>query len=280
MRTLLALSVVVLALGCSSRSTRPTGPGTGPVAKGTVYSAPTGESVSVVPLLPPEAQQFLILFQVPGDDHDGKVLLVKATENETEFWARWRGRNMRLFQERKSRRKRTGDYMISRLLQDGSIHVKPDAERTATLKSEDVQALYLRQLADGTLARGEAFDKPFWTRDHDRQLGEALKATNTACGSTVAAAIVWDSVPDKLIDDGEAIGAYCARPLEALKTLCDESEEARRTVQAKVKRLDCRAGERFGGRIEADTVLWSVAPGTGSFSAGPEQDMQFFMDNL
>ncbi|WP_164008532.1 hypothetical protein [Pyxidicoccus trucidator] len=277
MRTLLAMSVVFIALGCA-RSTRPTGPGTGPVDKGTVYSATGGESVSVVPLLPLEERKYLLYFQVPGDDHDGKVLVHTATEDGTEFWARWRGRNLRLFQERKSFRKKTGDFMISRLLADDALHVKVDAERTATLKSEDVQALYLRQLADGTLARGEAYDKRFWSRDHDRQLADALKVMNTACGSTVAAAITWDSVPDKLVDDGEAVGSYCASPLEALKNLCDESEEARRTVQAKVKRLDCRAGERFAGRLEADTVVWSIAPGTRTM--GREECMQFFMDNL
>jgi hypothetical protein len=279
LRTLLALSVFVLALGCSSRSTRPTGPGTGPVGPGTVYSARSGESVSVVPLLPLEERHFLVHFQVPGDDHDGKVLLHKASEDGAELWARWRGRNMRLFHERRSFGKRTGDYLVPRVLQDEVIHMTPDAERTAALKSEDVQALYLRQLADGTLARGEAFDKAFWAKDHDRQLSEALTATNTACGSTVAAAIAWDGVPDKLLDDGEPIGTYCARPLEALKSLCDESEEARRTVQAKVKRLECRVGERFGGSVDADTVRWSIAPGDSS-SLSPEQHTQFFMDHL
>jgi hypothetical protein len=278
LRTLLSMSVFfAVALGCA-RGARPTGPGTHPVAKGTVYSAPSGESVSVVPLLPLEERKYLIQFQVPGDDHDGKVLLHTATEDGTEFWARWRGRDMRLFQERKSFRKKTGDFMLTSLLKDDVIHVKPDAERTAALKSEDVQELYLRQFADGTLARGEAFDKAFWSRDHDRRLAEALKALNTSCGASVTAAIVWDAVPQKLLDDGEAIGDYCARPLEALKSLCDESEEARRTVQAKVKRLDCRAGERFSGHMEADTVQWSIAPGADSL--GAEQISQFFMDTL
>ncbi|MFP2908819.1 hypothetical protein ACLESD_27965 [Pyxidicoccus sp. 3LFB2] len=278
MRTLLAMSVVVIALGCA-RGTRPTGPGTGPVGPGTVYSSREGGSVTVVPLLPLEERKYLLHFQVPGDDHDGKVLLHTATEDGMEFWARWRGRDMRLFQERKGLRpKKTGDFMISKVLEDAAIHVKPDAERTAALKSEDVQALYLRQLADGTLARGEAYDKRFWSRDHDRQLAEALKEMNAACGSSVAAAISWDSVPDKLLDDGEAIGSYCAGPMEALKSLCEESEEARRTVQAKVKRVDCRAGERFSSHLETDTVVWSIAPGTSS--PGREQNMQFFMDNL
>lgn len=278
MRNLLAMSVVfAVALGCA-RGARPTGPGTGPVDKGTVYSAPGGESVSVVPLLPLEERKYLLHFQVPGDDHDGKVLLHTATQDGTEYWARWRGRDMRLFQERKSFGRKTGDFMISRVLQDDVIHVKPDAERTRALDSEDVQELYLRQFADGTLSKGEAFDKAFWSRDHDRQLAEALKALNTSCGSTVTAAITWDAIPQKLLDDGEAIGSYCAGPLEALKSLCDESEEARRTVQAKVRRVDCRAGERFAGRLEADTVVWSIAPGGDSM--GPDQISQFFMDTL
>ncbi|MCP3135899.1 hypothetical protein [Pyxidicoccus xibeiensis] len=277
MRTLLTVTVMFVALGCA-RGTRPTSAGTGPVGPGTVYSAKSGESVSVVPLLPPESNQFLIQFQVPGDDHDGKVLLHKATENGTEFWARWRGRNLRLFQERKGFRNKTGDFMITRLLEDGVIHVTVDAARTAALKSEDVQELYLSQLEDGTIARGEAFDKKFWTRDHDRQVAEAAKAMNAACGSAVAAAITWTAMPDKLLDDGEAIGSYCAAPLEALTSLCSDSEEARRTVQAKVKRVDCRAAEAFSGRIEADTVVWSIAPSASSTSA--EQNQQFFMDNL
>ncbi|QSQ20403.1 hypothetical protein JY651_34860 [Pyxidicoccus parkwayensis] len=268
---------IVFAVGCA-RDARPTGPGTGPVGKGTVYSGPGGEVVSVVPLLPPEDHKFLIHLQVPGDDYDGKVLLHTATPDGMEFWARWRGRNMRLFQERKSSGRKTGDFMVLALLKDDLIHLTPDSARTAALKSEDVQELYLRQLADGTLARGEAFDTPFWSKDHDRSLTEAAKALNTSCGSQVVAAITWDALPRKLLEDGEPIGSYCAEPLEALKRLCDESEEARRTVQAKIKRLDCRAGERFGGRFDADTVVWSIAPGMDR--PGPEQTAQFFMDSL
>ncbi|MBZ4415492.1 hypothetical protein [Myxococcus sp. RHSTA-1-4] len=273
------MSVLFVALGCA-RGTRPAGPGSGPVGRGTVYSAPSGETVSVVPLLPPEARQFLIQFNIPGEDHDGKVLLHKASQDGMEFWARWRGRDLRLFQERKhfNRKTKTEDFMATRLLEDGVIHMKLDAERTRALDAAEVQELYLRQLADGTLARGEAYDKQFWAKDHERQVAQSLKAMNAACGSAVAAAIAWDTVSDTLLDEGRAIGAFCVGPLDALKTLCDQSAEAQRTVQAKVKRVDCRVGDGFSSRIEADTVVWTFAPGKGGVAVDHHQ--QFFMDNL
>ena len=274
MRTLLAISVLFVALGCA-RGARPTGPGAGPVGKGTVYSSVSGESVSVVPLLPPEERKFLVQFNIPGDDHDGKVLLLTATPSGKEFWGRWRGRDIRFIQTERPNGRDV--FVVSRMLEDAVIRVEPDTERTRALDAEEVQALYLKQLADGTLSRGEAFDKKFWARDHERQLNEALAAMNTACGAKVAAAISWDAVPDKMLDDGEAIGSYCAGPLAALQSLCDESEEARRTVQARVKRLECRAADSFSARVEADSVVWNIAPREG---ADPDRDKQFFLDNL
>ncbi len=277
MRTLLAMSVLFVALGCA-RGTRPTGPGTGPVGKGTVYSSEEGEWVGVVPLLPLEERKFLVQFHIPGDDHDGKVLLHTATQDGTEFWARWRGRKMRLIREVRSSGMPTGEFLVERLLQDAYIRVRADAERTRALDAGELQALYLRQLADGTLARGEAFDKNFWARAHDQTLSTALAAMNTACGSKVTAAISWDAIPDKMLDDGEAIGTYCSNPLEALQSLCEASEEARRTVQTRVKRVECRTAERVSGRVEADTVVWHIAPREGGM--GRDWDKQFFMDNL
>ncbi|NMO17106.1 hypothetical protein HPC49_11325 [Pyxidicoccus fallax] len=271
------MSVLFVAMGCA-RSARPDSPGSGPVGKGTVYSGPADETVSVVPLLPLEDRKFLIQYNIPGDDHDGKVLLHTASEDGTEYWARWRGRNIRFFLERKHAGRRTGEFLATRMLEDGVVYLKVDTERTRALDAEEVQELYLRQLADGTLAKGEAFDKKFWAKDHERQVTEAAQAMNAACGSSVAVAISWEHVPEKMLDDGEAIGSYCSGPIEALKYLCEESAEARRTVQAQVKRVDCRAGDSFSGRVEADTVVWSIAPGT----SGPnsEQYQQFFMDNL
>jgi len=272
LRLALAVTVLACALGCA-RGTRPNA--SEAVGEGRVFSASGGETVTLVPLLPADSRKFLISFQGTKDDVDGKVLLHKANPAGTEFYTRWRGRELRFFNvERRS----SGDrHSLMVLNRDDVVSIELDAARTQALKEEDVYALYQRQLADGTLSRGEQFDRTFWLESEQREFAQQVHALNEACGTPVEARILWDSVSDELLNVHD-ISGYCASPLEALRELCGRSEEARRTVRARVKALDCRIGETMDPRVEAEKIVWTTPVGSGALSQ--EDTTSFFLDNL
>jgi hypothetical protein len=266
------VTVLAVALGCA-RGTRPDASAS--VGQGKVYSASGGETVTLIPLLPAEGRRFLLYFQGTKDDFDGKVLVPKATPSLTDFYAHWKGREIRFFYiERFGGIDRNHLLLLNR---GELVSVKLDEARTQALKAEDVYELYQRQLADGTISKGEAFDRKFWVEDAQREFAVKVQALNEACGTPVDARIAWDTVSDELLNE-ESIDSYCGAPLEALQELCKRSEEARRTVRTRVKALDCRFGETMDPRVEAEKVVWNTRVGSGSLSA--EDITSFFLDNL
>jgi hypothetical protein len=264
------MTVLALALGCA-RGTRPEAA----LGQGKVYSASSGETVTLIPFLPAEGRSYLLYFQGTKDDFDGKVLLSKATPHLTEFYSRWKGREIRFFYlERFAGTERPHLYVFSR---DALVSVRLDEARTLALKAEDVHEQYQRQLEDGTTRRDEAFDRKYWQDDAQREFAQKVQALNEACGTPVDARIEWNTVSDELLNE-EDIADYCGAPLEALQGLCKQSEEARRTVKARVKALDCRFGETMDPRIEAEKVVWTTRVGSGSLTQ--ESITDFFLDNL
>jgi hypothetical protein len=269
-RIILALVAALAALGTTPARAA------APVDAGKVYSGPDGEEVALIPLTPREGKKFLVRVQGTGSDFDGKVL-----PHETNDWSSSTQVRISYYTQRGGR-----DY--STLVVRGSsyelyvpgrrdgIPVKYDEARTQKLKPEDVYAQYQKQDKDGTLAKLMAFDRKGEMARHDSELAGQLKALNASCGATVAAAIDWSTVSDELLK-GYSISSFCGTPLESLKSLCDVSDEARRTVQAKVKQLDCRFGTALEPRMESARVVWTTA--TDVANQG-EAATRFFKKNL
>ena len=266
------MTVLALALGCA-RGTRPSA--SEAVGKGTVYSGPGGEMVTLVPLMPAESRKFLLYFQGTKDDVDGKVLLHKASPELTEFYAHWKGRELRFFHV--DRRSHSERHTLNVPNREDVVSVQLDEARTLTLKAEDIYELYQRQLADGTSSRGEQFDRKYWMESEQREFAVSVQALNEACRTPVEVRILWDTVSDTQLTD-EDISGSCTPPLEALRDLCSRSEEARRTVRSRVKSLDCRIGETLEPRVEAERVVWTTPVGSGAPSR--EETLAFFLDNL
>jgi hypothetical protein len=121
-----------------------------------------------------------------------------------------------------------------------------------------------------------AFDRKGEMARHDGAYAEQLKALNTSCGTSVVGTIDWSTVSEELLMD-YSISGYCENPLVSLSRLCDVSDEAKRTVQAKVKQVDCRFGNDLEPRIEAQRVVWTTA------KDAPNQEefaTRFFKKNL
>ncbi|NTX06300.1 MULTISPECIES: hypothetical protein [Myxococcus] len=275
MRVLLALSVViVVALGCS-RSARPTTEAPKPEGTGLVFTSEGGDIITIVPLLPAEPRRALVQFHAPGDDLDGKVAL-HSVGDDNSYWTDWRGKRLRLVRLAPSQ-KSNGRNTLNRFDKEDPVTLYASEERSKKVDVEDVVELYQRQLADGTLTRAAAFDKAFWAASEERDLAEKVKTLNQTCGSNVAVQVAWDTVSDKELSE-YPIGAYCAGPLEALEFLCRGSEEARRTVKSTLKRVECRNGAAYGGKVESGALQWTIAPAAGGMDTASYAD--FFLDHL
>ncbi len=252
MRVILAMVVALAALGTSPAQAA------APVEAGKVFSGPEGEEVALVPLTPREDKKFLVRVQGTGSEFDGKVLPHEAYDLSSGGTVRMNYTTERQGRSYATLVMRGSSYELFVPGRSGGIHVKYDEARTQKLKAEDVYAQHQKQQKDGTLAKLMAFDRKAEQAHHDSAYAEQLKGLNTSCGTAVAGSIDWSSIPEELLKT-HSISSFCEPPLHSLRKLCDISNEAKRTVQAKVKQIDCRFGPALEPRVEASRVVWTTA---------------------
>ncbi|XXF79942.1 hypothetical protein P2318_09390 [Myxococcaceae bacterium GXIMD 01537] len=268
---MLAIVVVVAVLGAAPARAA------APVEAGKVFVGPEGEEVALVPLTPRESKKFLVRVKGTGSEFDERVFPHEAKDwsssstVQVNYSTQWQGRGFSTLVVRGSRYEL---YLPGR--RDRAIALRFDEERSKKLKSEEVYSQYQKLEKDGTLAKLMAFDRKGEVAGHDGSFAEQLKALNTACGSAVTAAIDWSTIDDELLKT-YSISSFCETPLNSLRALCDVSDEAKRTVQAKVKQLDCRFGPALDTRIEATRVLWTTAKDAANQD---EYATRFFKKNL
>lgn len=264
MRFIVAVVVAWSALSASSALAA------APVEAGKVFTGPEGEEVALVPLTPRESNKFLVRIQGTGTEFDGLVLPHESTDSGKSYSTERHGRGYTTLLMRGQRNEL---YVTGR--RDGTP-IKYDEARSQKLKAEDLYAQYQKQEKDGSLAKLMAFDRKGEMARHDSAYAEQLKALNTSCGAQVAGTIDWSTVSEELLKV-YSISGYCESPLTSLARLCDVSEEAKRTVQAKVKQVDCRFGPALEPRLEAQRVVWTTAKDA---SNQDEFATRFFKKNL
>ncbi|WP_223633478.1 hypothetical protein [Corallococcus sp. EGB] len=276
MRVLLAVGVVALSLGCS-RGVRPDSAvaGTKP-ATGKVYSNEAGEKITIIGLEPGDAHKALVAFDGTKSELDGQVLAawVDADRRAMEYWTLWRGRKQRFVTV--NDRGGYEDLVFSGVNHSDYTHLRPDVAKTGALKVEKVFERYQDLEGDKKYQALLAFDRKFWTNQAEAQLGEALAATNKACGSKLTSTVAWDSITDAQLN-AMSFGSYCAGPLESLQKLCERSDEARRSVQQKLQSVECRVDPKAALKLETQKIIWSV---TESETVQPDETTSFFTDNL
>lgn len=251
MRFVLAMFVTVAALGAAPTWAQAS------VEPGKVFTGPEGEEVVLVPLTTGEGKRFLVRVQGTGTEFDGLVLPHEENDWSSRgsvrinYVTQRRGRDFATLVVRDASREL---YVPGRRK---AIPVKFDEARSQKLKAADLHAQYQKQTKDGSLAKLMAFDRAAEVADQDRAFSEELKSLNASCGTAVAASIDWSTIDDALLKS-HSISSYCGTPLSSLRALCDVSDEAKRTVKEKVKRVDCRFGTGMELRIEPERILWTT----------------------
>ncbi|WP_235685816.1 hypothetical protein [Corallococcus silvisoli] len=231
-----------------------------PVEPGKVFVGPQGEQVAVVPLAPREEKKFILRIQGTGSVLDTLVLPYTLKDwsslstQRHSYTTQWHGK----------------DY--SPLIIVGTraelhfpggpgngVAVQYDEARSQKLKPEEVYAQHQQQTQSGQLAKLMAFDRKAEESVHDTAYAEVLQAMNTSCGTSVAGAIDWATISEPVLK-AQDIARFCAFPLNALKAMCEVSEEARGAVKARLQHLDCRFGAALEPALQGDRFVWTTSP--------------------
>ena len=228
-----------------------------PVEAGKVYAGIEGEEVAVVPLSPRSSKKFLLRVKGTGSEFDGKVFPYELNDWSTRstvqhnYTTQWRGRDYAALHVRDQR------YELYVPGRQQAIKLAYDEKKTALLKPEEVYAQYQKLQADGTLAKLMAFDRKGEAAQHDKTYAELLREMNSACGTSVTAAIDWSTVTDDQLKE-LSISGYCESPINAMKELCTVSNIAKQTIREKVKQVSCRFGPALEPKLEADRLIWTT----------------------
>lgn len=274
MKCIVAVAVLATVLGITlpARAAAPA-----PVEAGKVFVGPQGEQVAVVPLTPRDQKKFLVRIQGTGSVLDNLVLpyVVKDWSSpgtlRQNYTTQWHGKD---YSPVVVVGTRTELYYPGRA--GNGIVVEYDEARSQKLKPEEVYAQHQQQTQSGQLAKLMAFDRKAEEAVHDTAYAEALQALNTACGTSVAGAIDWSTVTEPVLK-AQNINKSCAYPLTALKSMCGVSEEARRTVKARLQRMDCRFGDALEPALQGDRFVWTT---TSEASSQEKAATRYFKKHL
>lgn len=267
---MVAVVVAAVVLGAASALAA------APVEAGKVYTGSDGEEVALVPLTPRSEKKFLIRVKGTGSEFDGIVFPYEFNDwssrsaTRHSYTTQWHGRDFSTLQVHDSK------YSVWVPGRERPFTVFYDEKKSQALKSEEVYAQYQKLQKDGTLEKLMAFDRKGEMARHDKTYAETLQEMNTACGTSVSAAIDWSTVTEDMLKE-LSITSFCESPLTSLKQLCAVSKVAKQTVQQKVKQVSCRFGPALESKLEADRVIWT----TNKDASNQEQYATgFFKKNL
>ncbi|MDC0712288.1 hypothetical protein POL68_27725 [Stigmatella sp. ncwal1] len=255
MKKILAMVIVASTVGCAT--TR----GSATVEAGKVYKGSDNESVAVVPLKgSSDGVQFLVYVQGTDSVFDGKALpheLNAWNDNANEnYKTQYEGREYNTLVSRELRGTKKIELYVPK--RNNGIAVFYDAQASQALKPKDIYSLYLKQQKDGTLTKLSAFDRNANVAAQDKGFTEELEALNKQCGTSVTAAIDWNTISDELLKR-YSITSYCSAPLSSLQKLCDGSPVSQKVIRAKVKQVRCQFGPEMKLEVQDGAVKWTTA---------------------
>jgi hypothetical protein len=210
---------------------------------GRVYRGSQGELVEVVILSPPADGKAVLRFGGTRSELDGLALpfrrtVERAGEGERIYLTTtWRGREFSLLQADSRRGGERWELYVPGDLRRGRP-VVPDEAASRALKLREVLAQHDKQQREGSLSRFASFRRGEEQAAQDKAITEGLAAVDKACGTRLAAGIVWTSVSDEQLRK-YSIGSFCAPPLSAMAALCSESQTAAAILRDKVKEVRC-----------------------------------------
>ena len=230
-----------------------------PVEPGRVYVGGDGVTIAVVPLKPRADGKALVRVTGSGTAFDDKVIPHERGDGDggrIAYSTTYHGRSwFTITVPSGAEAKPIPIYLPGRR----DVTVKFDERRSAELKTDDMFRAYQKQQSDGTLKALAAFNRPEETAHHEKQLAaDAGDTFAKRCGYKLPVKINWASFSDDDIKE-LSIASYCGEPIEAMARLCEDSAEAKRTIEKAIKSFGCTMGPAMQMDIAGTTLNWTTS---------------------
>ena len=226
-----------------------------PVEPGKVFVGGEGVSVAVVPLKPRADKKVLVRVTGSGTVFDDKVMLHKledADSRRINYETTYHGRDWVTLSAR------DGAYSLAAPGRRDGGTLKFDEAKSKALNGDDLYKAHQKQQADGTLQALAAFNRKEETARHDKQIGETIDSFAKHCGYKLPVKINWTSISDDDIKE-LSLASYCGEPLDAMRRLCEDSAEAKKTIAATIKSFTCTMGPAMQLDLQGSTLNWTTS---------------------
>jgi len=230
-----------------------------PVEPGRVYVGGDGVTIAVVPLKPRSDNKALVRVTGSGTVFDDKVIPHERGDGDggkIAYSTTYHGRSwFTITVPSAAETKPIPIYLPGRR----DVTVKFDERRSAELKTDDIFRAYQKQQSDGSLKALAAFNRPEETAHHEKQLAaDAGETFAKRCGYKLPVKINWASFSDDDIKE-LSIASYCGEPIDAMARLCEDSAEAKRTIEKAIKSFGCTMGPAMQMDIAGTTLNWTTS---------------------
>jgi len=257
------LSITVLSLICSCGGSSPAPGASSPTAASSVRGARktlgfVGQDGLIVEVV--EFEDDSALLRVTGvettlQDKVYRVQLVRK-DGDLLYNLPWRGREWSAL-IRSGDPNFIGTYWVLRPpSSDVSMQLAFSRSQGEKVDAAALLALHDKQRESGELDKLQRYERRAEYAREEENLEDTVRSVNAECGSKLKAAVVWDTVDDKALQE-RSISSYCASALGALRSACG-TPDGKQFVQQQVRQVSCRFDGNGEMSLNAGQLSWAL----------------------
>ena len=230
-----------------------------------VYQGEQGIQVTLVPVVSDEGDKVLIEISGVRSEIADVVLMYERTDRGHNRWSyrtTLQGRDHVTLTTQESHGALRGDVYLPS--SRGNAHrVRHVSASSAEADVDALVARHAAQLADGTIAELERFNRKAHKATQEQRLATEFAAAYTSCDLEAPAEIAWATISDEQLK-AYAVSNFCGAVASGLRDLC-RFPAGRDLVQQRVEEFRCEFGETLRVDLSDDGLLtWTVDPETPS----------------
>jgi hypothetical protein len=230
-----------------------------------VYHGEQGIQVTLVPVVSDEGDKVLIEISGVRSEIADVVLMherIDRGNNRWEYRTTLQGRHSYTLTTQERHGALRGDVYLPSS-RGNARRVLHDSASSAEVDGDALVARHAAQLADGTIAELERFNRAEREAAQDQRLATEFSAAYTTCETEVPAEIAWATVSDERLKV-YAVSNFCGAVAGGLRDLC-RFPAGRDLVQQRVEAIRCEFGETSRVDLSDDGLLtWTVDPETAN----------------
>lgn len=150
-----------------------------------------------------------------------------------------------------------GTYWVLRApSSDLSVPLAYSESRGAKVNAAALLASHEKQKQSGELDALQKYDRRAESTREEQSLAETAANVDAECGSKLKAAVAWDTVDDKSLQE-RSISEYCASAFAALQAAC-ATPAGKQFVQQQVRQVTCRFDGQGEMSLNAGQLTWAI----------------------